>query len=154
MKHFLNAMRLTQWNSIRSSEYFHHIGRSKILQIKILGEIILYHLDCTKRSTKYVNVIHIETKNDVIIIIKFIWIDALVILMDTESKMCNDFVELMMPLFWCLFKSIQWLHEFAHFIFLSLGNESSWLVHVNFLLKISIKKGSFHIHFMNEHVMN
>jgi len=65
--------------------------------------------------------------------------------MDSESKLYNNFVKLLMPLFRCLFKSIQWLHKFVHFVFLSFGYESFWLVHINLFFKIDIQKSSLDI---------
>jgi len=49
---------------------------------------------------------------------------------------------------------MQWLHKFAHVIFLSLGYVSFRLVHVDLFFEIAIKKSNFNIHLMYEHVMN
>jgi hypothetical protein len=71
-----------------------------------------------------------------------------------ETQFHEKLVEFLVPLLRTLLQTIEWFPEMTDNTLLPLWNETLWLSHVNFLIKVTIKKGRGDIHVINVHVFN
>jgi hypothetical protein len=80
-------------------------------------------------------------------------VNTLINIIDTKAYWYECYIKFLIPLFSCLFQTIQKLYQLTHLILLIFYYKFIRLCHIDFLFQLSIKESCLNVHLMDEKTM-
>ena len=124
------------------------IGSTKILHVKLGGQLQFHHLNNLHDVSNQQHVIYIQHYKTKIFYI-FLSIDIVISFSSHKSLSEHVCFKLLVPHPWRLLQKIKGLLQFAYHILLTLYSKLFKFLHVYFLFQVSVQEHCFYIHLFN-----